>query len=80
MEKFIELSQEEIKLGFVSSCVEFVAMAMKRPYNEIYQRMKKVRMLNDYIYACYEALHSESRENVTAELVELLQRREAQLA
>lgn len=80
MEKYIELTPEEIRLGFVSSCVEFVASALKRPYKEVFHRMKHADMLEHYIYACYEPLHTESRENVTAELVELLNRREAERA
>lgn len=80
MEKYIELSQEEIKLGFVSSCVEFVAAELKTSYHDVYNRMKKVKMLKDYVYACYDVLHCDSRENVTAELVDLLKRRESQLA
>ncbi len=76
MEKFMELSQEEIKLGFVSSCVEFVASAMKRPYDEIYRRMHNAGMLKDYIYRHYEAIHTQSREHVTEDLIDLLQRKE----
>ncbi len=79
MEKFITLSREEIVLGFVSSCVEFVAAALKRSYDEIYQRMQKTKMLKEYIYRHYEALHCDSRENVTEELIELLERREREM-
>ena len=30
---------------------------------------------HDYIYHCYDALHSDSLENVTAELIGLLKKR-----
>lgn len=70
MEKFLSLSEEEIKLGFVSSCIEFVAEELKTPYIDVFRRMQRAKMLDEYIYKCYNALHSESRENVTAELIE----------
>ncbi len=76
MEKYIELTQEEIRLGFVASCVEFVAAAMKRPYSEIYERMRKARMLKEYIYKHYEAIHTQSREHVTEDLLNYLNRKE----
>ena len=70
MEKYIELSNEEIRLGFVSTCIESVAAALKRPYHEVF-----LGMIRDYIYHCYDALHSDSLENVTAELIGLLKKR-----
>ncbi len=77
MDRYIELSQEEIRLGFVASCIEFVATALQRPYHEVFLRMKKAGMIRGYIYNCYEALHTDSRENVTAELVDYLNRKES---
>ena len=74
MEKYIELSNEEIRLGFVSTCIESVAAALKRPYHEVFLRMKKTGMIRDYIYHCYDALHSDNLENVTAELIGLLKK------
>ncbi len=75
-EGFIELSHEEVVLGFVASGIEFVAAALKRPFDEVYRRMLKAGLIRDYLYKCYEAVHCDSRENVTAELIEALARRE----
>ena len=52
MEKYIELSNEEIRLGFVSTCIESVAAALKRPYHEVFLRMKKTEIIRDYNYHC----------------------------
>ena len=79
MDRYINLTEEEIKLGFVSSCVEFVALKLKTSFQDAYQRLKRADMLKNYIYQCYDALHSDSRENVTDELVNLLIRRETKL-
>ncbi len=64
-------------MGFVSSCVEFVAAALSLPYDRAYRRMKDAHMLDDYVYRHYEAVHSQSREHVTADLIDYLQRAEA---
>lgn len=74
MERFVELSREEIVLGFVASCVEFVAEALQRPYDEVYRRMKKCDLLRGYLYKHYEAVHSQSREHVTEDLIGYLRR------
>lgn len=77
MEKSIELSQEEIKLGFVASCIEFVATKLNISYIDVYNRMKKANILTDYIYKHYEAIHSQSREHITEDMIRHLQREEA---
>ena len=76
MEKYIELSNEEIRLGFVSTCIESVAAALKRPYHEVVLRTKPSGMILAYIYHFYDALHSDRLENVTAELIGLLKKEE----
>lgn len=79
MEQLIELSQTEIKLAFVASCIEGTARALNKPYLEIFERMKRVGMLHDYIWQNYEMLHTESRENVTKNMIECLTTWEAKL-
>ena len=64
MEQLIELSQTEIKLAFVASCIEGTARA--------FERMKHVGMIRNYIWPNYEMLHTESRENVTNNMIECL--------
>ncbi len=69
MPKYIELSPMEVKLGFVASCVEFAAHAMGLPYDVVYQRMKKVGLIEKYIFPYYDVLHTYSREHVTDDVV-----------
>ena len=45
---------------------------------EIYERMKKVRMIDDFIIPCYDALHTQSRERVTDDMIEYLNNKETQ--
>lgn len=72
-EKIKQLSHDEIVMGFVASCVESVADKLKQPYIEIFERMDKVGLIDNYIYAHYEVLHTESRENLTEILIDALQ-------
>ncbi len=69
MEEYVELSPTEIQLGFVASCIEFVARRLGRSYDEIYRRMKRVGLIEKYIYPFYDVLHTYSREHVTDDLI-----------
>ena len=57
---------------FAASCIESVAAALKQPAADVYQRMKRVNLIDEYILPCYEVLHSESRENVTQDIIQTL--------
>ena len=72
MEQLIELSQTEIKLAFVASCIEGTARALGKSYQEVFERMKRAEMISNYIWPNYELLHTESRENVTNNMIEYL--------
>lgn len=74
MENKIQLSKEEIIMGFVASCIEDVADTLDVDYYEVYQRMNAVKMIEEYIIPNYEVLHSESRKNVTMGLIDTLKR------
>ncbi len=76
MEKYIELSPTEIRLGFVASCIEFVARELKCSFRDVYRRMNKLGMIDDYIYKHYNTIHTESRENITKDLIDYLNEQE----
>ena len=72
MVQLIELSHSEIKLAFVASCIEGTARALGKSYQEVFERMKRAEMISNYIWPNYEMLHTESRENVTNNMIEYL--------
>ena len=45
MENKIQLSKDEIIMGFVASCIEDVADTLCVDYSEVYQRMDAVKMI-----------------------------------
>lgn len=65
---------------FASSCVESAARALGTTATEMYARMKRVNLIDDYILKHYEALHSESRANITDDIVGCLLDWEAAMA
>ncbi len=76
-EKWIELSKEEIKMGFLAQCVEALAEMLDEDYTKMFKRMEAADMTEGYILKHYEPLHTQSWENVIEELKELLVNRES---
>lgn len=74
MPRSVYLSNDEILMGFVVSCIEDVAEKLGVDYAVVYERMKAVGMIENYIIPHYDVLHTESRENVTAGMIETLTR------
>lgn len=50
----MQLPLEEIKLAFAASCVEGAARKLGVPYIEVYERMKKVELIDNYILKHYQ--------------------------
>lgn len=73
------MGQTEFKYGisehqaiFVASCIETAASAEGISPTEMYERMQRVNLIDDYILACYDVLHAESRQNVTQDILKTL--------
>lgn len=65
-------TEQERIATFVCSCIESVAENLGCKASEAYRRMERVGLIHDYIIPCYDTLHTESRENVTADILETL--------
>ena len=74
MERIVEIPQMQIVMAFVATCIEATARVLNTSYNEVYQRMKRVGLIENYIVPHYETLHSESRENLAQGMVECLKK------
>lgn len=59
-------------MGFASSCVEWAAEALDCDYQEVFNRMDKVGLIENYIISNYGVLHLESRQNITNDVIETL--------
>lgn len=69
----MEIPHEQIVLAFVATCIEATARSLGVPYKEVYSRMKKLDMIEKYIYPNYETLHTESRENIVKDMIECME-------
>ena len=54
---------------FASSCVEAAAIKVGCSTGEMYRRMKRVGLISGFILPGYEALHTQSREHVTEDVL-----------
>ena len=77
MELLLELTDIEVRMGFAASCVEAAAKRVGCTYKEMYRRMKRVGLINNYIIRHYDTIHTESRENVTESVLQCLDNWEA---
>lgn len=69
-------SKTELVNIFASSCVEAAARKTNTSTTEMYRRMKVVDLFDQFIYPCYESLHTQSREIVTEDVLKALEIRE----
>lgn len=74
MEKWNQLSDNEIKMGFVASCIKSAAERIGCRNDEMLDRMEAVGLIDKYIFPHYEALHTEDRNNLTDNIIETLNR------
>ena len=74
METFRKVCQteEELKTIFVSSCIESAAKSAGCSVSEMYKRMKRVEMIEKYIWEFYDVLHTQSRKFVTDDVLNTL--------
>lgn len=79
MENLRKISKEQIVMAFVATCVETTARFLNVDYKEIFQRMERVGMIDNYIIPNYEPLHNESREVLAERLLECLNNWESDL-
>lgn len=66
------LEQERI-VTFVWSCIESVAERLACSVTEVYCRLERAGLINDYIVPFYDKLSAESSEDITTELIEVLE-------
>jgi hypothetical protein len=72
MKNVVEISRTQVIMTFIATCVETTARALNTSYKEVYQRMKRVGLIERFILPHYETLCTESRENLAGVLIECL--------
>lgn len=76
-DKWIELSKDEIRMGFLAQCVEDLADAEGCLYTDMFDRMEAADMTEGYILKHFDSLNTQSWEHVMTNLSDLLAKRES---
>jgi len=74
MEQLRHLSEDQIVMGFIASCVESLSEQEGCTPAQMWERMTRVNLIDSYLIPYYDTLHTESRENVTKSVLETLKR------
>lgn len=77
MDSSINISHTQIVLAFVATCIEATARTLGVSYREVFLRMKRLGMIENYIFPNYGVLHTESRENLALDMIECMKSWEA---
>jgi len=79
MEQTRKIPKEQIIMAFVATCIEATARLTNTSYIEVYNRMRNVGLIENYIVPNYETLHTESREVLVSRILECLNNWESKL-
>lgn len=79
IEPLINISQDEIVMGFVALCIENCAEKEGVPPRTMYQRMDKVGLIKNYLIDCFDTLHTESTQAVANLVLNTLKRKESKV-
>lgn len=77
MEKVINIPQTQVVLAFVATCIEATALTLGVSYREVFMRMKRLGIVENYILPNYGVLHTESRENLALDMIQCMKSWEA---
>lgn len=66
----------ERELEFVLFCIDFVAKQLNRSPNDVYQLLSSSGLLNDYLVANYEVLHTLSKDYLVDDIIRLMKERD----
>lgn len=72
MEKIVHVPHTQLVMAFIATCIESTARLLNTSYKDVYERMKHVQLIENYILPGYEPLHSESRENIAKGIADCL--------
>lgn len=79
MEQIRNIPKEQIIMAFVATCIEATARLTNTSYIEVYNRMRNVGLIENYIVPNYKTLHTESREVLVSRILECLNNWESKL-
>ena len=79
MEQLRRIPKNQVIMSFVATSIETTARYLGVSYSDVFHRMERLGMIDDYILPNSEPLHSESRDVLAQRMVECLNNWEAKL-
>ena len=79
MEQLRRIPKNQVIMSFVATSIETTARYLGVSYSDVFHRMERLGMIDDYILPNYEPLHSENRDVLAQRMVECLNNWEAKL-
>ena len=73
------LSKDEIKMGFVATCIEELAATLNKDYEEVFDLLDSLGLIDNYIVKHYDTLHCESRKHLVEDLLETIEIRKQKI-
>lgn len=70
---------EAKELEFVIFCIENVAQQLDVNAEVVYKGLSESNIISDYIVPCFEALHTQSREYIVDDILEVMEERDVKI-
>ncbi|MCQ9329596.1 DUF3791 domain-containing protein [Pelistega suis] len=68
--------QNPKELEFALFCIDFVAQELAIPPQQVYQKLLDSGLLQDYIIANYEVLHTLSKDYLIKDIIQIMREKE----
>lgn len=75
MKNYLNISSDK-ELEFVIFCLDFVAEELQKPVEEVYRKLNESGLLQDYLIANYEVLHTLGKAYLVDDIIHLMKERE----
>lgn len=70
------MTLREKRIEFAIFCIEEVAERLGELPERIYDKLRTLGLLDEFIFDCYESLHIQSKEQIVDDVIEAMNNRE----
>lgn len=67
------------ELEFVIFCIENVAQQLNVNAEIVYKELNKSNIITEYIVPCFETLHTQSKEYIVDEILDVMEERDVKI-
>ena len=67
------------ELEFVIFCIESVAVKLQVNAEYVYKALSNCNIISDYIVPCFETLHTQSKEYIVDDIIEVIKERDVKI-